>query len=56
MYYIPQDIWKYIKSFTFDYKKYVKYNKKKLIEEFYSKTKFWKYKKTSTGYWDYQRV
>ena len=28
MYYIPQDIWNYIKLFTFDYKKYVKYKKK----------------------------
>lgn len=56
MYYIPQDIWKYIKSFTFDYKKYVKYNKKKLMEEFFNKTKFWTYKKTSRGYWYYQRV
>jgi hypothetical protein len=56
MYYIPQDIWKYIKSFTFDYKEYVKYNKKKLIEEYINKTKFWTYKKTSTGYWYYQRL
>jgi hypothetical protein len=56
MYYIPQDIWNYIKLFTFDYKKYVKYKKKKLIEEFFSKTKFWTYKKTSIGYWYFREI
>lgn len=54
--YITKEIWTYIKSYLFDYIKYVKYNKKKLLKELQDKTNFWtyNYKKNISGYWYYQ--
>jgi len=49
--YIPQDIWLIIKSYVFDYKKYIIYKKNKLMLEFHDKNKFWDIKNENASFW-----
>ena len=49
--YIPNDLWIIIKSYVFDYRKYTRKKKEKLLLEFHSKNKFWDIENNNIGFW-----
>ena len=49
--FFPRDIWKIIKSFIFDYKKYTNYLHKKTLKEFKDKNNYWDYNGCNCGFW-----
>jgi hypothetical protein len=49
--FFPNDIWKIIKSYTFNYQKYIKKLYKKTLEEFKNKNNYWDYNGCNCGFW-----
>ena len=49
--FFPEDIWKLIKLYTFDYNKYTRYLYKKTLKEFKDKNNYWDYNGCNCGFW-----
>ena len=49
--FFPKDIWKIIKLYIFDYKKYTRHLYKKTLNEFKNKNNYWDYKGSNCGFW-----